>query len=85
MMWKVWYETYVNGIKIGYDNLHHEYKYKGNAVRRARKQFNKEVEGPCGHVTYKWIVSQVNPWRDIADIDGQISITEWYCGGSYQK
>lgn len=82
MTYKVWYETYVDGIKIGSGVLRQEYKYKGNAVRRARSQFNREVEGPNGHVTYKWIVSPVNPWESHAEIDGQISITEWYCGGS---
>ena len=82
MTWKVWYETYINGGKTNTGVLKQEYKYKGNAVRRAREQFNRELEGPHGRVTYKWIVSPVNPWQDIAEIDGQISITEWYYGGS---
>lgn len=82
MTYKVWYEIYLNGRKIGERVLSQEYKYKGNAVRRARKQFNKEVEGPHGLITYRWIVSSVNPWRDHPELDGQISITEWYCGGS---
>lgn len=82
MTYKVWYETYINGVKAGEGVLRQEYKYKGNAVRRARSQFNREAEGPCGHITYKWIVSSVNPWLDHAELDGQISITEWYCGGS---
>lgn len=82
MTWKVWFETYINGRKSGSGVLRHEYKYKGNAVRSARSHFNREAEGPNGHVTYKWIVSPVNPWQDISEINGQISITEWYCGGS---
>lgn len=82
MTWKVWYQVYVNGRKTSENVLRQEYKYKGNAVRRARKQFNEAVEGPNGFVTYKWVVSPVNPWRDYAEIDGQIFITELYRGGS---
>lgn len=83
MTWKIWYKTYVDGEEKGSGVCRKEYKYKGNVLRRARKMFNKEDHSLNGGVvTYRWIVSPVNPWLEIAELDGQISITEWYCGGS---
>ena len=65
MYWRIWFELYQNGKKVGYGLWHQHYKYKGNAVRAAKRQFGKErVNERTGKVyTYNWIVSQTNPWR----------------------
>lgn len=64
MPWRIWFELYKNGKKVGAGLWFQAYKYKGNAVRYARKQFDSERIDSHGDVyTYKWIVSQTNPWR----------------------
>lgn len=62
--WRIWFEAYKNGKKIGSGLWHRRYKYKGNATRYAKKRFNAERIDSCGNVyTYKWVVSQTNPYR----------------------
>ena len=64
MPWLIWFEVYKNGKKIGAGVWHQKYKYKGNAVRYAKKRFDTTRIDRCGDVyTRKWIVSQTNPWR----------------------
>lgn len=64
-MWRIWFELYEDGKKIGSGVWHYCYKYKGNAVRRAKQQFGSpRVNKNTGKTyTYKWIVSQTNPWH----------------------
>lgn len=65
MYWRIWFELYEDGKKIGSGLWHQHYKYKGNATRFARKHFDGErVNKNTGKVyTYKWTISQTNPWR----------------------
>ena len=62
--WKIWFETYHDGEKIGAGVWLQSYKHKSSAVRRAKKQFNRQlIDYSNGRVTtYKWTVSQTNPW-----------------------
>ena len=63
-MWRIWFECYADGKSIGKGVWHYRYKYKCNAVRRAKKQFDtrriNKINGKL--TTYKWIVSETNPW-----------------------
>lgn len=63
--WRIWFVVYKDGKKIGAGLWHQHYKYKGNAVRRAKKQFDHpRVNRYDGSThTYEWVVSQTNPWR----------------------
>lgn len=65
MYWRIWIELYENDTKIGSGVWHQYYKYKGNAVRAARKNFDKErVNRNTGKIyIYNWTVSQTNPWQ----------------------
>ena len=65
MYWRIWFEVYQDDKKIGAGVWHQNYKYKGNAVRAAKRQFDKgRVNKYNGKITrYNWIVSQTNPWR----------------------
>lgn len=65
MSWRIWFEVYDGDRKIGSGVWHYQYKYKGNAVRRAKQKFGQpRVNKNNGKThSYKWIVSQTNPWR----------------------
>lgn len=64
MYWRIWFELYKNGKKIGAGVWHQYYSYKGNAVRYAKKRFGTERVDRHGDIyTYKWTVSTTNPWR----------------------
>lgn len=63
--WYIWYELYENDKKIvSGQYLHPGYKHKSSAVRAARKMWGlPRVDLMTGDiVTYKWIVSQTNPF-----------------------
>lgn len=62
-MWRIWFEMYEDGKKIGSGVWHYRYKHKGNAVRRAKQQFDEpRVNKNNGKTyTYKWAVHQENP------------------------
>lgn len=64
MYWRIWFELYDNDKKIGAGVWHYKYKFKGNAVRAAKKRFDKpRVNKNSGKVyKYRWTVSQTNPW-----------------------
>lgn len=63
MSWRIWFEVYKNGKKIGAGVWHKHYKYKGHAERWAKKRFGERgVNKNSGDIyTYKWVVSQTNP------------------------
>lgn len=65
MYWKIWLELYQNDKKVGSGVWHRRYKYKGNAVRAAKKLFGEEhINERTGKVyRYNWVVSQTNPRR----------------------
>ena len=62
--WKIWFEVFKDGEKVGGGVWHQSYKYKGNATRVAKKHFDREimVDFSGSILTYNWIVSQTNPW-----------------------
>lgn len=62
MPWKIWFDVYKNGKKIGAGVWHRQYKYKGNATRYAKKRFCRTRVDHDGNVyTYEWVVSRTNP------------------------
>lgn len=66
MDWAIWFEIYENGEKLSQGVWHKRYKIKRNAIRMAKKYFdtNPRVNLETNNVyTYKWIVSQTNPWK----------------------
>lgn len=65
MYWRIWFELYENDRKIGSGVWYYWYMYKGNATRRAKQMFGEPRHNKrTGKTyTYKWIVSQENPWR----------------------
>lgn len=65
MYWRIWIELYEADKKIGSGIWHQCYKYKANAIRAAKRQFGQErVNRNTGkNYTYKWIVSQTNPYH----------------------
>lgn len=65
-LWKIWYEIYQNGQKIGSGLYHRYYVRRGDAIRRANIQYNKSLERTDG-ITFKWCVSQTNPWANGAE------------------
>lgn len=65
--WKIYYEVFANGESVSRGTWHQSYKYKSSAVRRARLHFdNRSDYNPMTNetYTYKWIVSQSNPWAE---------------------
>ena len=55
--WKIWFEVFSDhGEKIGTGVYYHEYKYKGNAERAAKKMYGKEPK------KFKYIISVDNPF-----------------------
>ena len=62
MEWKIWFERYVNGRKVGAGVWHKSYKREGDAIRFAKKQYDKVIQDSNQTITYKWVVSQTNPW-----------------------
>lgn len=62
MDWKIWFEIFVNDRKVGAGVWHKSYKYKGNAIRFAKKRYDRVIKDSNQTITYKWIVSQTNPW-----------------------
>lgn len=65
MPWRIWFELYDDDTKIGAGLWHTCYKHKGHAIRWAKYRFDTpRVNKHTGKVyTYKWTVSQTNPWR----------------------
>lgn len=60
-MWKIWFELFSKkGDMIGAGVLCNEYLRKGNAIRKAQKQFG---DGFLGDSYFKWYISKENPWK----------------------
>ena len=64
--WKIYFEVFSNGNKIGSGVWTQCYQHKSSAVSRAKKQFGEPRESPLTGetLTYKWIVSKNNPWEE---------------------
>lgn len=62
--WRIWFEVYEDGKLIGAGVWQQYYKYKQNAVRRAKQMWDKDCYSPITKTTIhrEWIVSQTNPW-----------------------
>lgn len=58
--WKIWFEIFQNGEKIGAGVWHQAYKRKSDATRRAKKHFGALNEESNGR-HYIFTVSQTNP------------------------
>lgn len=58
MYWKIWLELYQDNTKVGSGVWHQNYKYKGNAIRAAKKRFGEErINKNTGKVVrYNWVV-----------------------------
>lgn len=69
--WYIWYEVYLNGEKIGHGRWPTAYKYKKNAVRKARKMCDKDIYNPRLDrlIHKKWIVNQIGPYDFINPFD----------------
>jgi len=63
----IWYEIFENGESISKGQYHYAYRYKSNAVRRAKQMWSKDLYVPMTDTTIhrEWIVSQTCPWEDM--------------------
>lgn len=63
----IWYEIYENENLVSRDRYPTAYKYKHNAVRRAKRMWSKDLYVPMTKsvIHRKWIVSQTCPWDDM--------------------
>lgn len=75
MGWKIWVKNYLDGKPIGSGVCLTEYKYKGNAVRRARQMFSDDIYGHHGVLHREWIVSKTNPFskQPEPELEGQMT------------
>lgn len=60
-MYYIWIKHYDYGELVGASVSAKGYKYKGNAIRAARKNLDKPRRDGC---SYLWIVSETNPWAN---------------------
>lgn len=61
--WKIYFEVFRDGEKSGAGVYWKSYKHKSSAVRAAKRQFDRTIRSwDTSCLTYKWIVSQTNPW-----------------------
>lgn len=62
----IWYEIYENEKLISRDRYPTGYKYKHNAVRRAKQMWSEDFYMPLTDslIHREWIVSQTNPWEE---------------------
>ena len=65
----IWYEIYENENLVSRDRYPtaYKYKYKHNAVRRAKQMWKNDLYIPMTKsvIHRKWIVSQTCPWEDM--------------------
>ena len=75
MGWRIWFKSFQNGVQFGAGVMVTEYKYKGNAVRRAKQLFDNDIYGHHGVIHREWVVSQTNPFssQPTPDLDGQLT------------
>lgn len=64
--WKIYYEMFRDGKKLAQGLHWKSYKHKSSASRAARQTYAlPRVYPETGEViTYRWIVSQTNPWTE---------------------
>lgn len=62
MCYAIWFEMFRNGEKCGAGVYHKRYQRKGNAIRTAMKYYDRTIVYDNHTITYKWVVSQENPW-----------------------
>lgn len=75
--WRIWFKVFEDDKEIGSGVWHQAYKYKSNAVRRAKQMWSKDLYNPMTGTTIsrKWIVSQTNPWAGVTSDDSYIFST----------
>ena len=61
-MYWIWVQTFKNGEHVASSRSAQVYVRKGNAERAAEKTYVDH-----GDITYKWWVSETNPWREEND------------------
>lgn len=63
--WRIWFKVYENDKLVGAGVWHKSYKYKQNAVRRAKQMWGEDLYIPITNTTIRreWVVSQTNPWN----------------------
>lgn len=60
-MWKIWFEVFDSaGAKVGAGVSCTDYAYKQNAVRAARRIYNRDC--------FKWIISKTNPFVERSEV-----------------
>lgn len=57
-MYRIWTQIFKDGEHVGSSVSCTAYVRKGNAVRVAKQMFDRRH----GQITYKWWVSETNPW-----------------------
>lgn len=65
MHWRIWLELHEGNRDLGHGLWYQRYLHKSSAVRRAKQLFTEpRINRYDGKTyTYKWIVSQTNPWK----------------------
>lgn len=64
--WYIWYEIFENGESVSKGRYYYAYRYKSNAVRRAKQMWSEDFYMPLTDslIHREWIVSQTNPWEE---------------------
>ena len=75
MGWRIWFKTFLDGRFIGSGVTTTDYKYKANAVRRAKQLFGNDIYGHRGVLHREWIVSKTNPFISTPEpeLEGQMT------------
>lgn len=63
--WRIYYEVFEDGKKIGRGVYPKSYKYKQDAQRRAKKMWGEPQYNQLTNttITYEWQICQNNPWE----------------------
>lgn len=59
--WKVWFDVFKDGKSVGAGLWHRDYARKGDAVKRAKKQYTDSLSRTDGLV-YVWYACQISPF-----------------------
>jgi hypothetical protein len=61
--WHVWLKVYKNRRYIGYIRYSEDYTFEQSAVKSAKKYFDRIDSNAEDSYSYKWVVSQTNPFE----------------------
>jgi hypothetical protein len=64
--WYIWYKVFEDGKYVGGGVYPTAYKYKSNAIRRARQMWLTDTYNPMTGTVFsrKWYVDKTNPWDE---------------------